>query len=453
MESNEMNGIHPRRMSPWRGIAGKFIVGILLFSSLITLTATGLQLYLDYRYDINSIETNFKQIESTRRDGIINSIWVSNQRQLRIQLEGILELPNVQWVAIRDSEGSSLSLGSLESNNAIFREYPLYYTYRGERILLGSLHVVVSLDGIHSRLWDKALVILVSQTIKTFLVSGFIFILFYILIGRHLLALAGFAESFDPDAPPKAIVFQRRKSGPPDELDQVVASMNKMQSRLGTYLSELTESKEQIRQSLQEKVVLLREIHHRVKNNLQIVSSLVSLQSKSISNPEAVSVLEESRDRINAMATIHEKLYGTENLQRIDFADYVESFAQRLLQASNTDPSRVELKIDISGIELDVQTAIPMGMIINELLSNSLKHAFPDDRRGKIHISLVVHGGGFMLDFKDDGIGLPGGLEPDSAQSLGMRLVYMFTEQLDGNLEHIQGEGTRFRIVVPVREE
>jgi two-component system, sensor histidine kinase PdtaS len=447
-----MNSIHPRRLPLGRGIARKFIVGILLFSSLITLTATGLQLYLDYSYDINSLEQGFDQIETSRRKSIIHSIWVSNQRQLRIQLEGILELPNVQWVAIRESEGSSFSLGIRESNSAISREYPLYYTYRGKRISLGSLHVVASLDGIYSRLWDKALVILVSQTIKTFLVSGFIFFLFYLLIGRHLLTLVGFANKFDPNALPEPIVFDRRKPDPPDELDQVVTSMNQMQSRLSTYLLELTESREQLGQSLQEKVVLLREIHHRVKNNLQIVSSLVSLQSKSISDPEAVSALEESRDRINTMALIHEKLYCTENLQRIDFADYVGSFTRRLLQASKTDPSRVELEIDISGIELDVQTAIPMGMIINELLSNSLKHAFPDDQRGKIHISLVAHGGGFMLDFKDDGIGLPDGLESDSTESLGMRLVHMFTEQLDGNLEHIQGEGTRFRITFSARE-
>jgi two-component sensor histidine kinase len=451
MESDKMNRIHPRRLPLGRGIARKFIVGILLFSSLITLSATGLQLYLDYSYDINSIESSLDEIESTRREGIIHSIWVANPRQLRIQLEGILALPNVKWVAIRESEGSSVSLGSRDSSSTISRRYPLHYTYRGQRISLGSLHVVASLDRVHRRLWDRTLVILVSQTIKTFLVSGFIFVLFYMLIGRHLLALVGFTENFDPNALPGPFVFDRPKPNPPDELDQVVTSINQMRSRLSTYLLELTESKERIGQSLQEKVVLLREINHRVKNNLQIVSSLLSLQSKSISDPEAASALEDSRHRINTMAMIHEKLYGTENLRRIDFADYVESFALRLLQVSKTDPSRVKLEIDISGIELDVQTAIPMGMIINELLSNSLKHAFPDDQRGKIHISLAYHGDDLVLDFKDDGIGLPDGLESHSTESLGMRLVHMFTEQLAGRLEHIQGEGTRFRITISGR--
>jgi PAS domain S-box-containing protein len=232
-----------------RGIARKFIVGILLFSSVITLIATGLQLYLDYSRDINSVEESLDQIETSHIEGIIQSIWVSNQRQLQIQLDGILKLPNMQYVEIRESEEHSISRGSLDTDNTLSRDYPLYYTYRGERISLGTMQVVVSLDGIYSRLWNKALVILASQTVKTFLVSGFIFLLFYSLIGRHLLTLVGYAESFDPNAPPEAFAFDRKKSDPPDELDQVVTSMNHMRSRLRAYVLELKESDEALRDS------------------------------------------------------------------------------------------------------------------------------------------------------------------------------------------------------------
>jgi PAS domain S-box-containing protein len=239
----------PGRLSFRSGIARKFIVGILLFSSVITLAATGLQLYLDYSHDINSIEKSLDQIEASHLEGIIHSIWVSNQHQLQIQLEGILELPNMQYIEIRESSGQSFSYGSLDTTNTISRDYALYYTYRGERLSLGAMQVVASLDGIYSRLWNKTLVILASQTVKTFLVSGFIFILFYMLIGRHLLTLVGYAKSFDPNASPEAFAFDRKKSDPPDELDQVVASMNQMRSRLRKYLLELKESDEAQRES------------------------------------------------------------------------------------------------------------------------------------------------------------------------------------------------------------
>jgi PAS domain S-box-containing protein len=244
-----MQFIHPGSLPSGRGIARKFIVGILLFSSVITLTATGLQLYLDYSFDINAIEESLIQIETSHIEGIIHSIWVSNQRQLQIQLEGILKLPNIQYIEIREGEGRTFSRGSLNTDNTLSRDFPLYYTYRGKRTSLGVLQVVASLDGIYSRLWTKALVILASQTVKTFLVSGFIFILFYMLIGRHLLTLVGYAKSFDPSTPTEVFAFERKKSNPPDELDQVMSSMNQMRSRLRTYLLELKESGEALSES------------------------------------------------------------------------------------------------------------------------------------------------------------------------------------------------------------
>ena len=242
-----MKNFHQRYPAIKRGIAGKFIVGILIFSSLITLSATSLQLYLDYSYDINSIEESLDQIETSHLEGIIHNIWVSNQRQLQTQLEGILRLPDMQYIEIRENKDLLIASGAKDGDNTLSRDFPLFYMYRGQRVSLGILHVVASLDGVYSRLWDKALVILASQAVKTFLVSTFIFILFYLLIGRHLLTLARYAEHFHPDAPSEPFALERRKSDPPDELDQVVTSMNLMRSSLNRHLSDLKESEARFR--------------------------------------------------------------------------------------------------------------------------------------------------------------------------------------------------------------
>ncbi len=174
-------------------------------------------------------------------------------------------------------------------------------------------------------------------------------------------------------------------------------------------LRDITERKraeEQIKNSLHEKEVLLKEIHHRVKNNLQVVSSLLSLQS---GYPRVESVRDlfvESQNRVKSMALIHEKLYQSQDLANIDFSDYIESLAHHLFHSYTANPDLVTLTTDVD-VSLDIDHAIPCGLIVNELLSNSLKHAFPDERRGAINLYFHVNDTHFTLRFADDGGGLP----------------------------------------------
>ena len=208
-------------------------------------------------------------------------------------------------------------------------------------------------------------------------------------------------------------------------------------------------AEESLKISLTEKEVLLKEIHHRVKNNMQIISSLLNLQSQSIQDDITRRAFQESQDRIGIMALIHEKLYRSEHLSRIDLAAYVQQLAQNLYQAYGVSPETIALHIEGEGVFLDIDYAIPCGLILNELLSNSLKYAFPGGRRGRIEITLHEKDERVNLLIRDDGAGFPEGLDFRKNQSLGLQLVNALTRQLDGTIELNRKGGTEFKITFP----
>lgn len=208
----------------------------------------------------------------------------------------------------------------------------------------------------------------------------------------------------------------------------------------------------QIKSSLEEKEVLLKEIHHRVKNNLQVISSLLDLQASNIRDQNTVSMFRDSQSRINSMGLIHERLYQAEDLARIDFADYLKELTANLHHSYVRGGMEVQIDTAADSIYLDVDTSIPCGLIINELVSNSLKYAFPEVKSGHIRIELnKLPDDQLELLVRDNGIGLPEGMDLRKTQSLGLKLVYTLSRQLRGNI-HLSGrEGTEFKICFPQR--
>lgn len=191
-----------------------------------------------------------------------------------------------------------------------------------------------------------------------------------------------------------------------------------------------------------EKEVLLREIHHRVKNNLQIISSLLNIQSRKVQDASAQEALKEGRARVKSMALIHQKLYSKTDLANIPFSEYITDLCRSLMQTYG-DPERIQSKLDLEDIALDVDTSIPLGLILNELITNALKYAFPDQATGTISISLQRLNEGICLTVADDGIGLPEGFESGKNGSFGLQLVRSFASKLNGELSFISDAGTR----------
>ena len=223
--------------------------------------------------------------------------------------------------------------------------------------------------------------------------------------------------------------------------------LGRSRRKLNEEIAERIKAEEQARASLTEKELLLREIHHRVKNNMQIVSSLFRLQLRQIDDPRVLEILQDSQSRITAMALVHEALYQPRNLTGVNFRDYIRELGLNLFDSFSVDPDRLQLVTDVESIAMDIDTAIPCGLIINELVTNAMKHAFPDNREGKIWLTLRLNGGDrdFVLTVRDNGIGLPEGVDIFNTRSLGMQLVVNLTvNQLHGKIEVHRGQGTEF---------
>jgi PAS domain S-box-containing protein len=212
-------------------------------------------------------------------------------------------------------------------------------------------------------------------------------------------------------------------------------------------ISDRKQAEAQLRASLEEKNILLQEIHHRVKNNLQTVSSLLRLQAQSIQSPEVLEPFKESQNRVKAMALIHEKLYQSSNLAKVNFADYVGVLTEELLYSYAVNTERIQLQIDATDVELSLDTANPCGLIVNELVSNALKYAFPGDRSGTIRICFVADASRhYTLTVSDDGVGLPEGLDWRTVRSLGLRLVQSLVRQIQGEIERVGDRGCTFKV-------
>jgi two-component sensor histidine kinase len=222
----------------------------------------------------------------------------------------------------------------------------------------------------------------------------------------------------------------------------------KYTNELETQITERKRAEEQIQKDLQEKEVMLKEIHHRVKNNLNVIISLLRLQANRIQNKEqASSAFVESCDRIFSMALIHEQLYKSDDFLRVDMKHYIQRISNNL-KAAYASGKDIDLKLNIDDVFLDINNAIPCGLILNELLSNAYKHAFPDNRKGSIQIKFRhLTNGTHQLTIKDSGRGLPDTVNIQNTETLGLKLIHILTEQIDGKLEIKSDEtGTGFDI-------
>jgi PAS domain S-box-containing protein len=201
----------------------------------------------------------------------------------------------------------------------------------------------------------------------------------------------------------------------------------------------------QIRESLEEKNILLKEIHHRVKNNLQIIVSLFNLQSSYLQDKASHKILKEGQDRIRSMALIHDRFYQSDGTSRIDFDDYIKRLCDTIMQSQGAKPEKIHLKIDSDKISLDIDTAVPCGLIINELVSNAIKHAF-DDKGGEIMVTFKKQNDLFVLSVADNGKGLPDEIDFMAADSLGIQLVNVLSDQIDGKVTVENNQGLKVTI-------
>ncbi len=256
-------------------------------------------------------------------------------------------------------------------------------------------------------------------------------------------------------------LVNRKKNGDYYWSSVMISAVRDPGGQVTNYISiqeDITEKKntaEQIK-TLREKEILLREIHHRVKNNLQIITSLLHLQSNALTEARFVDVFKKSEDRIKTMALIHEKLYQSHDIARIEFGDYVTSLLLHLKQAHREALERIEFRTDIAPMYFDIDTAIPAGLIINELVTNAFFHGFPEGAKGEIAVSLRESEGRYVIEVSNDGRAIPedaagtaGGAAGTAGNGLGLQLVKLLVKQVHGTLHVERDPRTLFRIVIP----
>jgi PAS domain S-box-containing protein len=231
-------------------------------------------------------------------------------------------------------------------------------------------------------------------------------------------------------------------------------ALSRANEQLTAEITARTHAEQEITRSLNEKELLLREIHHRVKNNLQIIASLLKLQSRTITDPHVLESIKDSQSRVRAMALVHERIYRSANIAEINLKDYLDYLTKQIFQFYNIQQYQIRITVTMDDVVADIDTMIPVGLVINELVSNSLKHAFPQERKGTISIECTQQDAGKLrIVYHDNGVGLPAGFDWKKTETLGLRLVNSLVDQLNGTIEGGEGEGTTFIITIQLKRE
>ena len=335
------------------------------------------------------------------------------------------ELDDEFWRPSRDRTASTFLHQSEEVGEEVLH-YSYPFSYEGYN--WGWIHVGMSLSEYRTAL--AGVYRITGMLAIAGMVLGFVLSFFFARrLTRPIAILQTFASRLASGDLDHRVTVRTQ-----DEVGDLAESLNSMAEKLAVSLKRENE--------LREKDVLLKEIHHRVKNNMQILTSLLRLQSRRLENPEIRTIMKESESRIRSMGLIHEKLYQSNSLSEIEFESYARTLTGELQRMYGGAHPGIQVLLDAKGVELGLDTALPCGLIVNELVSNSFKYGFPEGRTGEIRIRMRPLGDGdFELIVSDNGIGIPEGEKLEREGSLGMRLVSTLVQQINGELQTSNGVG------------
>ncbi|MBN1779746.1 HAMP domain-containing protein [bacterium] len=313
-----------------------------------------------------------------------------------------------------------------------------------KNVFYGHVYLAGSMDSYDTKIAEAyrfMIILLLILIVLSILLAFFL----QRVISQPILKLAQVTEHISNEAD---LSLRVKKKGS-DELGVLYDGFNTMMEQLHLREIERDRAAEEIKSSLREKEVMLKEIHHRVKNNLQIISSLLNLQSNHIHDENALAMFVDCQNRVRSMAIVHEQLYHSPDLASINFSEYVEALINGLQSSYRADSRRIQFDVDILDIPLDIDRAVPCGLIIHELVSNAIKHAFNSHHEGLIQIKLRRddHLEQFCLSVRDNGQGIPESIDYKNTDSLGLRLAVILTEkQLKGSIDLDRSSGTAFHI-------
>lgn len=478
-----MATLKPAENSPENRLSRQLLIGLALSLLTVGCVVLGINHYLTQEYLQLQVQKRARSITQGVEFATEGLIEANQIHLLRRVVQNYASLPAVQEIAIINPAGRILELSPHDHEyddnktyisihpelKSLIEESAIYGKEMNQQIVLHNKIVLVATLPFSSVLFNstekRGLVIAVinlaqvRQDIQinllmttTTLIFGMILVLFAmsLLLQKQVLKplevlLKNIIEQPHADLnmslmPNNEIGFLGYK------FQEKFKELDQINQELITAMKATESAEAKLRTSLWEKEILLKEIHHRVKNNLLVVSSILDLQLDYIDDDKLQKVLQDIQGRIYSMTLIHKKLYQSTSLAQVNFREYLEELTNILLYSYQAD-HEIDLQLDIENIDLNIETAHPCGLIINELISNSLKHAFPYGKKGKIFLGLhrCQDNENIILIVRDNGVGFPANFSWQAAESLGLQLVHTLTKQLQGQLEVKQENGTYFR--------
>ena len=441
-------------------LSKKIILFIILLSIVLTFLVSAVQMLIGYGNGIREIESVFSIVEKSYIPAIASSRFFLDDNQLKMLIDGLMIIPGISRAEVTDSlagtEVTVYAAGKKLSSNRILREYPLIHEYNGTERHVGMLKISSDLDFLKTRLKRDALTGLFLNLLMIFAISFSILIIIQRFILRHLKRIAIYLNRTElTSMRQKALTIDRRifLSKSPDELDDIVSSINHMYDRVITDYNTLKQAEQSLKTVIRDRETLLRELAHRTKNNMQVIISLLRLQSIKLGDGTEISQLVTGTvNRIQAMSLVHQMLYQTDNFSRVNIRTYIDELGRQIIQSYGNSSSDIILETRIDDINLGLDTAIPIGLVLVELLTNSISHAFSGRPEPSVSITLSEDSRhNITIVYEDNGNGFDADEQLKSnPDSLGLKLIFSIAEQqLYGRVVFEPSEGTRCIIGVP----
>ena len=425
-----------------KGILSRQFV-ILIFGFIVI--AVSVASLVSLLFENSKIETQqaatFQNIEKNWLPIITRNAWTLSMGESKLAINAVKKIERVERVELIISDYASINAGSVSTETStLSKTWPLSYSTEQGTQKIGTLTVHLYNPTLTDLARQHLSRFILEEGIEALLIILPVFFLVQMAITRQLNSLSTQLSlrekptdeiTFSPLQLKRKKIFSRK-----DELDELVASYNRLIDNIKQERENRIESERRLALSLEEKDVLMREIHHRVKNNLQIVISLLHLQSDKLPDSSAQTILIDAQQRITSMALVHEQLYSRDNLAKVDIIEYIHSLLDELsISFQNINSTQIETNVTGDTVLMNIDRAIPLALIINELCSNSFKHAFSESTHGKIDVQIADDTNGrITVQITDNGTGIPPGFDFESAEGFGLSMVKTLTHQLDGEL-------------------
>ncbi|MDZ7792744.1 MAG: sensor histidine kinase [Spirochaetia bacterium] len=414
-------------------IARRYTLYTMLLILVLTAVFAPLMSLAAYRQEYQRVSEQIEQIEHSHIPALVSSLWMTHYDLLQEQIESIVEFPYIDRVEIIDDEGRLYSVNYRENPTLKAEEMKKYrhtltYEHRGEELQVGKLSMYVNTRRLRSDVIKGQVPFLLYNLLVALSLALAVSLLFHIMVGRHLSHFVEFLQSSSDSAALSVPFSFERNRKHDDELNELAEAVNSMRRKLHG--------------QFQEKEMLLKEVHHRIKNNMSSVQVLLRMQADSIDNSDALVALYDAASRLQSMMVLYDKLYRQGMVESMSVAEYLPALLKEIFEVF-PGGKKVQLHTEIDNVLFDAQELSYLGIMTNELVTNSLKHGFLDQAEG--HISVVLRRQPEQkLEFiyRDDGVGIPESAINGKSEGLGFMLIRSMVEQFEGSIEVSGEKGT-----------